>query len=174
MAARTYSWSADDTLMLNKAIGLAVHSHWTQIDEAGLPYILHPLRVMETTIRDGGTVEEACAAVLHDVLEDTDASPTYLRQNFGMTVFGMVTALTRAKDESYQQFIVRCKAEGVAKLKLADLRDNLRRPSKQFSDPADQKRHNRRKHKYGLAVAYLTNKRTKEEYLAEKEIIHEA
>jgi (p)ppGpp synthase/HD superfamily hydrolase len=54
--------------MLEKAIKIAVEAHAGQVDKAGQPYILHPLRCMlkvETDI-------QRISAVLHDVVEDTD------------------------------------------------------------------------------------------------------
>jgi hypothetical protein len=52
---------------LEDAIALAVDVHRSQIDKAGLPYILHPLRVMLAL----ETAEERIVGVLHDVLEDS-------------------------------------------------------------------------------------------------------
>jgi (p)ppGpp synthase/HD superfamily hydrolase len=54
--------------MLDKAILVASTAHQGQIDKAGEPYILHPLRVMFTR----RTETERICAVLHDVIEDTN------------------------------------------------------------------------------------------------------
>ena len=53
--------------MLEKAIGIAVHVHNGQVDKAGKPYILHPIRIMMKMEK----IEEMIAAVLHDVIEDS-------------------------------------------------------------------------------------------------------
>ena len=55
--------------MLESAIATAAKAHEGQTDKAGKPYILHPLRVM---LNVKGCIPEQCAAVLHDVIEDTD------------------------------------------------------------------------------------------------------
>ena len=56
--------------VLERAIGLALEVHRGQIDKAGRPYILHPLRLMAAM-----TSEEArVVAVLHDVVEDSEAT----------------------------------------------------------------------------------------------------
>ncbi|MEW6490876.1 MAG: hypothetical protein AB1578_23560, partial [Thermodesulfobacteriota bacterium] len=52
---------------LEDAIALAVSAHRGQVDKAGAPYVLHPLRVMLPMESD----TEKMAAVLHDVVEDT-------------------------------------------------------------------------------------------------------
>ncbi len=62
--------------MLNKAIKIAVLAHESQIDKAGKPYILHPLRVM----LKGTDEEEMICGVLHDVLEDSEITETDLRK----------------------------------------------------------------------------------------------
>jgi len=54
--------------MLDKAILIASTAHQGQMDKAGEPYILHPLRVMLTR----RTETERICAVLHDVIEDTN------------------------------------------------------------------------------------------------------
>jgi len=53
--------------MLEKAIKIAIEAHSGQVDKGGNPYILHPFRVM-LNVSDKAKV----AAVLHDVVEDTD------------------------------------------------------------------------------------------------------
>lgn len=60
---------------LERAIAIAARAHEGQVDKAGMPYILHPLRVM-LAVR---TPEERIVAVLHDVLEDTAVSIEDLR-----------------------------------------------------------------------------------------------
>ena len=54
--------------LLERAIEIAVTAHKEQVDKAGKPYILHPLRLMFKM----QTENEMIAAVLHDVVEDTD------------------------------------------------------------------------------------------------------
>lgn len=54
--------------MLERAIDIAVKAHAGQLDKAGEPYILHPLRVMLSCTSEDARI----VGVLHDVVEDTE------------------------------------------------------------------------------------------------------
>ena len=89
---------------LEKAISIAVTAHRGQRDKAGKPYILHPLRLMQKC----ATEAEMIVAVLHDVIEDTDVSIDDLeREGFDTEVLQALLCLTKAKGESYPDFIAR-------------------------------------------------------------------
>lgn len=109
--------------MLEKAILIATNAHKGQVDKAGKPYILHPLRLMFSRQNE---TERICA-VLHDVIEDTDITLDYLRdQGFSEEVLTALDALTRRNDESYDEFISRIINNKIAcYVKLADLCDNM-------------------------------------------------
>ena len=110
-------------IKLPRAIALAAEAHDGQVDKAGAPYILHPLRVMLQMETD----EERIVAVLHDILEDTHVDGHTISNLFGSEIFTAVYALTRQKDETYHAFIERAKKNPLArKVKIADIRDNLR------------------------------------------------
>ena len=107
---------------LDEAIILATQAHRNQVDKAGAPYILHPLRVMLTQADDARRI----AAVLHDVPEDSDMTPEFIKERFGKTIADAIVALTRRDDEDYQTFISRCASNAVARdVKRADIADNL-------------------------------------------------
>jgi hypothetical protein len=109
--------------MLEKAILIATNAHQGQVDKAGKPYILHPLRLMFSRQNE---TERICA-VLHDVIEDTDITLDYLRnQGFSEEVLAALDALTRRSNESYDEFISRIINNKIAcYVKLADLCDNM-------------------------------------------------
>ncbi len=109
--------------MLEKAILIATSAHQGQIDKAGKPYILHPLRLMFSRINE---IERICA-VLHDVIEDTDITLDYLRnEGFSEEILSVLDALTRRSNESYDEFISRIINNKIAcYVKLADLCDNM-------------------------------------------------
>lgn len=91
---------------LDRAIILATRAHSGQIDKSGLPYILHPLRVMLKMT----TEEERIIAVLHDVLEDTDVTAHDLSaEGFSDEIVEAVQALSRSEDEDYHEFVKRAK-----------------------------------------------------------------
>ena len=108
---------------LADAIRLAVEAHRHQLDKAGAPYYLHPLRVMLTMDSE----EEMMVAVLHDLLEDTPHTPATLRTlGYPEHVLHTLDLLSRREDESYDQFIDRLKPDPLARrVKLADLEDNM-------------------------------------------------
>lgn len=109
--------------MIEKAILIATTAHQGQIDKSGQPYILHPLRVM---LSRQDETERICA-VLHDVVEDTDVTLEYLRnEGFSEEVLDAVNALTRRRGENYSKFIDRVIENRIAcYVKLADLSDNM-------------------------------------------------
>ncbi len=108
---------------LERAITIAAQVHQGQTDKAHEPYILHPIRVMLRL----STPDERMAAVLHDLLEDTDWSRMDLeREGFSRAVLDAVEALTRRSDETYEDFLHRVSLNPIAlRVKLADLEDNL-------------------------------------------------
>ncbi|GAA0742164.1 GTP pyrophosphokinase [Clostridium oceanicum] len=109
--------------MLEKAILIATRAHSGQIDKAGEAYILHPLRVMLSRKNE---TERICA-VLHDVVEDTEITLDYLRnEGFSEKVICALDALTRRNNENYDEFIDRVISNKIAShVKLADLCDNM-------------------------------------------------
>ncbi len=109
--------------MLNQAIIIAARAHEGQLDKGGHPYILHPLRVMLQC----QTEAERICAVLHDVVEDTNITLEYLReQGFTDEILTALACLTKRDGESYDDFISRVlQNELASRVKLADLRDNM-------------------------------------------------
>src|SRR5882762_1765810 len=108
---------------LGKAIAIAAQAHQEQRDKAGAPYILHPLRMM---LRMSSEIE-MMAAILHDVVEDTEWTLDKLRQaGFSEEVVQAVECLTHRTHETYEEFIARVRTNAIAsKVKLADLEDNM-------------------------------------------------
>jgi (p)ppGpp synthase/HD superfamily hydrolase len=111
------------TLLAN-AIALAAEKHKDQFDKGGMPYILHPLKVMhylKTT-----DMELMAIAVLHDIVEDTDVTFESLR-GLGMTerVIAGVMRLTKYPGQSHTEYVDAVKTNKDAiRVKLADLRHN--------------------------------------------------
>ena len=105
-----------------KALMFAAAAHGGQTDKGGEPYIWHPIRVAlnfdKSALR--------AVALLHDVLEDTDATEDRLRDMFGDSITDAVVALTKKPNQNYQDFIRQCGDNPNARLvKLADLFDNM-------------------------------------------------
>jgi (p)ppGpp synthase/HD superfamily hydrolase len=112
------------TATLDDALALACRQFKGIQDKAGQPYILHCLRVMLPHQDD--TARQA--AILHDVVEDTDVTLESLRQlGFREEVIAAVDALTHRASESYYEYVLRLAQSDVARrVKVADLHDNYR------------------------------------------------
>lgn len=107
---------------LNDAIILAAKVHDGQLDREGLPYILHALTVMMQQSDN----DHRIAAVLHDVVEDSDLTLADLRdEGYKKRIVDMVDALSRREGEAWETYIDRVVANGDAiPIKLADLTHN--------------------------------------------------
>lgn len=80
---------------------LAATGHAGQIDKAGAPYLLHPLRLMMRMDDEDSMI----VPILHDYVEDTPATLNDLRKaGFRETVVSAVDAVTRRDGESYEDF----------------------------------------------------------------------
>ncbi|GAA0760933.1 HD domain-containing protein [Ideonella azotifigens] len=108
---------------LERAIEIAAAAHAGQVDKAGQPYILHPLRVM---LRVSGE-HARMAAVLHDVVEDTDVTLARLAaEGFAPEVVAAVEALTKRPGETRMAAAARAAVDTIARsVKLADNAENM-------------------------------------------------
>jgi (p)ppGpp synthase/HD superfamily hydrolase len=109
--------------ILEAAIALACRAHTGQVDKAGAPYILHPLRLMLKFADEDARM----AAVLHDVVEDGGVTWDELRKlGVPEQVIAAVDGLTRRESESYEEFIERAARDPLARrVKIEDVRDNM-------------------------------------------------
>ena len=109
---------------LEKAIEVALNAHRGQTDRYGRPYILHPLHVMMQM----DTEEEMAAAVLHDVVEDSEMTLADLREKgFSDGVLEAVRLMTHDKTATtYEEYVRRLQPHPIArKIKMADLQHNM-------------------------------------------------
>lgn len=107
---------------IESAIVLAASKHAEQKDKSGKPYIYHPLTVM-LNVDEGDRI----AAVLHDIIEDTDITEEDLRR-YGISEEDIcaIVALSRNEGESNKQYIQRvCINPRATRIKLADIEHNL-------------------------------------------------
>lgn len=113
--------------MLQQATLIAFNRHDGQTDKAGRPYFIHPFHVAMDVLSQTDDNELAAAAILHDVIEDTDLALEDL-YTYGMSdrVVDTVAALTRNKHEDYLIYLARLSTNDDARtIKIADLIDNL-------------------------------------------------
>ena len=95
----------------------ADHAGQTRNGSGGMPYIEHPIAVAARLEEQGYGEEAVAAALLHDVVEDSDTTLDELREKFGEDVAGMVGALT--DDEALDSYRER-KAEHRERVAAAD------------------------------------------------------
>ena len=100
----------------------AARKHEGQVDKAGVPYINHPRAVAAKLDSD----VEKTIALLHDTVEDTDATVEEIKSIFGSEIADAVAVLTHPKDEPYMDYIRRIWKNRLARdVKLADLEHNM-------------------------------------------------
>ena len=110
------------TSLTKKAIKLMFNAHKEQIDKSGLPYVFHPFHVAESMDDEYSTV----VALLHDVVEDTDITFTYLEKEFPKEVIEALKLLTHDQDVDYYDYVREIKKNPIAKkVKMSDLKHNM-------------------------------------------------
>ena len=132
------NYSKSNSKLIKKAYDFAVSNHGNQLRKSGEPYIIHPLHVayiLSTLELDDETI---CAALLHDVVEDTPVTNEDLVREFGETVAAMVSGVTKLgkiqystieeeQVENYRKmFLAMGKDIRVILIKLADRLHNMR------------------------------------------------
>lgn len=143
---------------LDKAIAVALNAHVGQVDKAGQPYILHPLRLMLRFNNE----EEMIIAVLHDIVEDSNMSLNDLKNlGFKEQIIEAIDCLSKRDNESYEEFILRVSSNELArKVKVEDLKDNLDLTRIDFISEKDLAR----VEKYHIALKLLLGKLGKASY----------
>ena len=102
-------------------MNIAYEAHDGQKDRSGAPYIFHPYHIAES-MPDEMT---ACAALLHDTVEDTDITIEDLADEFPPEVVETVGLLTHEKGVPYLEYVRKLKGNSAARMiKLADLAHN--------------------------------------------------
>ena len=137
-----------DMTMIDRAVEYAREKHKDQKRKDGSPYIIHPLAVAEIVAEMGLDLDAVLGAILHDCIEDTDASHDDIAKLFGNTTAELVegvTKLTRANFSSTEQaqmenlrkmFMAMSKDIRVVLIKIADRLHNMR--TMQYQSPAKQ------------------------------------
>ena len=137
-----------DMDLINRAVEYADVKHQRQKRKDGSPYIIHPLAVAEVVAEMGLDMDAILGALLHDCIEDTDASFDDIAGRFGTTTAELVegvTKLTRANFSSTEEaqmenlrkmFMAMSKDIRVVLIKIADRLHNMR--TMQYQTPAKQ------------------------------------
>ena len=137
-----------DMALIDRAVDYANQKHKLQKRKDGSPYIIHPLAVAQIVAEMGLDCDAILGALLHDCIEDTDASHEDIEKIFGPTVAELVegvTKLTRANFSSSEQaqmenlrkmFMAMSKDIRVVLIKIADRLHNMR--TMQYQTPEKQ------------------------------------
>jgi len=130
--------SNDEVAKVMEAYTFAKTSHEGQVRKSGEPYILHPVAVAYILARLELDTDSLCAALLHDVVEDTGVPLEEIKNRFGADVATLVdgvTKLGRIKYKSHEEqqaenhrkmFVAMAQDVRVMLIKLADRLHNMR------------------------------------------------
>ena len=80
---------------IQNAIAFATEAHKTQKRKSGEPYIVHPLLVSCIVAYFGGDEVMVCAALMHDVVEDTEYTLEDVKRDYGEDIASLVDGLTK-------------------------------------------------------------------------------
>ncbi len=127
-----------DTKLILKAYNYALIHHGDQKRKSGEPYIIHPLNVAYILADIGLDDSTICAALLHDVVEDTVVTEENLKKEFGEEINELVAGVTKLSNISFESveeqqvedyrkmFLAMGKDIRVIIIKLADRLHNMR------------------------------------------------
>ena len=119
------------THLTKLAMTIAYQAHHGQTDHGGMPYIFHPYHLAEQMCDEYTT----CAALLHDVVEDTDMTIEELAKVFPKEIIDAVALLTHDDDTEYFDYVTAIKANPIARaVKQADLIHNSDRARLEISE----------------------------------------
>ena len=127
-----------DTKLIMKAYNYAVTNHGDQLRKSGEPYIIHPVQVAYVLSTLGLDADTICAALMHDLAEDTSVTIKDISDNFSPEIAAMVDGVTKLgkinyvskeeqQAENYRKmFLEMGKDIRVILIKLSDRLHNMR------------------------------------------------
>lgn len=127
-----------DKALIRKAFKMAKEAHKGSVRMSGDPYILHPIAVARIVAEEMGLgVKAIVAALLHDVVEDTDFSLEDIENNFGSKIASIIDGLTKISGvydknsslqaENFRKMLLTLSEDiRVILIKLADRLHNMR------------------------------------------------
>ncbi len=132
------AYVGEERAVLLKAYEYAKQAHANQKRASGEPYFIHPCAVADILIDLGLDAATIAAALLHDVIEDTDSTADDIREAFGEEILTLVSSVTKLEkivfkskeDENAENFrkifVAMAKDVRVIIIKLADRLHNMR------------------------------------------------
>ncbi|MEE0930354.1 MAG: RelA/SpoT family protein, partial [Acutalibacteraceae bacterium] len=113
-----------DNDLIEKAYNLANNAHGDQRRVSGVPYILHPTSVACILVDLGMDTESIVAALLHDVVEDTEVTLEDIIKDFGKEIAHLIDGVTKLKKIPYSNREIQ-QAENIRKMLMA-MSDDIR------------------------------------------------
>ena len=116
---------------VRRAYEVASLAHEGQLRDEGSPYILHPLRVAISLVDELNidSPKLVCAALMHDVIEDSPITREQIAVGFGEEIAEIVWLLTKLDEVGLPEYLAAIEAAshtGATIVKLCDRLDNLR------------------------------------------------
>ena len=130
--------SSKDSMKIKKAFRIALNAHKNTRRKSGEPYILHPISVAQICVQEIGLgTTSIIAALLHDVVEDTEVTLKFLENEFGSRVANICDGLTKIsgvlspgssiQSENFKKMLLTLVDDmRVILIKLADRMHNMR------------------------------------------------
>ena len=130
--------SKEDSKNIKKAFRISLEAHNQMRRKSGEPYILHPISVAQICVQEIGLgATSIIAALLHDVVEDTDISLDFIEKEFGQRVAKICDGLTKIsgvlspgssiQSENFRKMLLTLVDDvRVILIKLADRLHNMR------------------------------------------------
>lgn len=138
--------AAADSPLVREALEMAHSAHAGQVrnGSGGMPYVEHPIAVAAMLEEQGHGEEVLAAALLHDVVEDSETTLEELRQRFGDTIAGTVGALSddesidpyRERKAEHRERVAAAGADALA-IYAADKLTNVRTLSRAYAEQGE-------------------------------------
>ena len=92
------------SMVIQKAITYAAIKHEGQKRKGtNIPYIIHPMEVMQILTAMDCSQDVIIAGILHDILEDTGTKPEEIRETFGDTILALVQSESEDKSKTWKE-----------------------------------------------------------------------
>ena len=115
-----------DREQIDKAFKIANEAHWNMRRKSGEPYIIHPIAVAKIVNQEIGLgAKSITAALLHDVVEDTDYTLEDVERDFDPKIASLIDGLTKISGTYNKENSSSLQAENFRKM-LLTLSDDLR------------------------------------------------
>lgn len=126
ITAGSFINSIENKGSIESALALVCWAFEGKPDKGGQPYINHLIHVWQAVKNKGYDLDYQLVAILHDILEDTKISYTFILEEFGVIVAQSVLYLTKSKDRTIDEYTKNLSYDKISTVvKIEDLKHNL-------------------------------------------------